>query len=111
MLNLMDLTDIQEIEKIKHRSFEKPQIIFKHSTSCGISSVALNRFKNSDEIAEGDYYLLNLRKYRDVSNAVASEFKVMHESPQIIVVKNGEVIYTDSHFGIDMQDVVKATNS
>lgn len=108
MMNLIDLTDMQDIANIKQRSFEKPQIIFKHSTTCGISSVALNRFKNSDNIAEGDYYLLNLRKHRDISNAVATEFKVIHESPQIIVVKNGEAIYNDSHFSIDMQDIVKA---
>lgn len=107
MLNLTEITDIQEIKNIKQRSLDTPQIIFKHSTSCGISSTALNRFKKSDNYPNAEYYLLNLRKYRDISNAVAEEFKVVHESPQVIVIKNEEAIYNESHWDIDMDEIVK----
>ena len=106
MMNLIDLTDMQEIANIKQRSFEKPQIIFKHSTTCGISSVALNRFKNSTTFAEADYYILDLRKHRDISQLVAKTFEVQHESPQVIVVKDGNAIYHESHFSISMDAIM-----
>lgn len=104
----IDLTSTDQVSKIEKLSFEKPQIIFKHSTTCGISSVALDRFKKSDAIANADYYLLDLRKYRDVSQYIAEQFAVKHESPQVIVLKNGKPIYHESHFGIDMEEIMAA---
>lgn len=96
-----------DIEDIKKKSFEKPVIIFKHSTSCSISSAALSRFERKwDAEAGADIHLLNLLQHRDISAQIADTFSVQHQSPQLLVIKNGESIYDESHFGISA-DLVK----
>lgn len=98
-----DLQTVDQLDEIKEISFEKPVVLFKHSTRCAISSMALSRLKgswNESEMAEIDFYYLDLIAHREVSNTIAEKFNVVHQSPQIIVVKNGEAIYHDSHSGI-----------
>jgi bacillithiol system protein YtxJ len=101
------LSSLTQLEGIIEESKTQTVVIFKHSTRCGISSMTLRRF-------EGDYnvqstnvalYFLDLIKFRDVSNEVASKFGVMHESPQLLVVKNGQVIHDSSHYEINAQTV------
>ena len=84
-------------------SAEKPQIIFKDSTSCGISAHAKYRLELGFEQIEGkaDFHYLDLLTFRPVSNLIARELKVTHQSPQIILVKDKQVIYTSSHHAID----------
>lgn len=95
-----------DIESIKALSAEKPIVIFKHSTTCPISSTALDRFERKwNSEANADLYLLNLLRYRDLSQQIAAEFDVVHQSPQILVIKNGESIYDESHFGIAAEKV------
>ncbi len=100
------LTSEMQLEEIDSQSFNKAQIIFKHSTRCSISSVAINRFTQSYnlEIDLADIYYLDLLNYRSVSNAVAQAFNVLHKSPQLIVIKNGAVIYHESHYGVEIED-------
>lgn len=93
------LTSEAELETIRQRSLTKTQVIFKHSTRCSVSSMALNRLNNAP-LPEADYYLLDLITYRNISNSIASMFHVHHESPQVIVIKNGECIFDESHLGI-----------
>jgi bacillithiol system protein YtxJ len=69
--------------------------------------VVKNRLERSISPTEIDFYYLDLIKHRDVSNAIASLFQVHHESPQILVIKNGECIYEESHYGIMMDDIVE----
>ena len=78
------LADI--IEKSKH----KPQLIFKHSTRCSISSMAKNRLERVTPPENVDFYYLDLISYRELSTKIAEEFDVFHESPQVILIKNGE---------------------
>ena len=108
MINFIELNNITQLQEITNQSYNKLQIIFKHSTTCGVSSVSLNRFNNSENPVDADYYLLDIRKHRDVSSAVAETFKVKHESPQVLVIKDGECIYNESHFGIDMEEIAAA---
>lgn len=84
-----------------------PKVIFKHSTRCGISRMALKSFESGYSLQEGDasFYLLDLLNQRDLSNLIASELNVMHQSPQVIVIDNEEIIHTDSHHGIDIKRV------
>jgi bacillithiol system protein YtxJ len=84
-------------------SAEKPQIIFKDSTSCGISAHAKYRLELGFELIEGkaDFHYLDLLTFRPVSNLISRELKVTHQSPQIILVKDKQVIYTSSHHAID----------
>tara|TARA_R110002051_G_scaffold56046_8_gene103994 strand:+ start:45253 stop:45648 length:396 start_codon:yes stop_codon:yes gene_type:complete len=96
------LTAVEQFEEIKKDSSARPQVIFKHSTSCGISRMVLNMFKSSYSLENGqmDFYFLDLLANRYVSNAVASEFSVMHQSPQLLIIKNGVVVKHDSHGAI-----------
>lgn len=83
------------------KSADKPQVIFKHSTRCITSSMAKNRMDNSKQLLDkADVYLLNVIEHRPVSNLVAEQFGITHESPQVLVIKNGRAVYNESHIGI-----------
>jgi len=97
-----DLTDKDQITIAKEESKNKTVGIFKHSTSCGISKMVLRNFESQFEENENTkLYFLDLRKHRDVSNAVADELNVRHESPQFIILQNEEVVHHASHQDID----------
>lgn len=107
-MNWNQLNDIAQLEQIKKESFEKPVLLFKHSTTCSISAMALNRMeRNYDQAKVGDLkpYYLDLLSYRDVSRKIAEEFEVEHESPQAIIVQNGEAIYNASHYDISFAEI------
>lgn len=104
-MNWIDLTDEQQLGRLKELSKQKPQLIFKHSTRCAISSMAKNRLERSSAPDTVDFYFLDLVKYRQLSNKIAEEFAVYHESPQVLLIKNGECIYDESHSGIQMDEI------
>ncbi len=99
------LTDEEQLNNIIGKSREKAQVIFKHSNRCSISSVALQRLQRANQPGEIDFYFLDLIRYRLLSNKISEVFKVRHESPQILVIKNGECIFNESHLGIDMHEI------
>jgi len=100
------LSTEDQLTDIEQASFRKPQVIFKHSTRCSISSMALSRLERSgSEGMHADFYYLDLLAHRNVSNAVAHHFKVQHQSPQIIVVKEGKPVYNESHLAIEMDSI------
>lgn len=92
----------EQLATIVAGSFERPQLIFKHSTTCGISRMVLGMFTEGYKMGEGavDPYFLDLHRFRDISNAVASQFQVMHQSPQLLIIKNGAVAFHASHGAI-----------
>jgi bacillithiol system protein YtxJ len=104
-MNWIDLKNNSQIKEIIEKSKARPQIIFKHSTRCSISSMAKGRLERSLAPGNADFYFLDLIAYRSVSNQVSSEFNVSHESPQILVIKNGECVYTESHGSITMNEI------
>ena len=106
-MNWHQLTQAEQLEKIKEKSFSKPQVIFKHSTRCSISSMALSRLERSEAPGSIDFHYLDLITYRSISNQIAEDFKVYHESPQILLIKNGECVYDESHSGISMDEIVE----
>jgi len=106
-MNWIPLTELDQLDQIKKQSFDSPQVIFKHSTRCSISSMALNRLERETAPSTADFYYLDLIKYRSISNAIAEQFDVYHESPQILVIKNGECIYDESHQGISMFEIAE----
>ncbi|MFD0797526.1 bacillithiol system redox-active protein YtxJ [Maribacter chungangensis] len=97
------LASIGQLDEIAAASTGKTQVIFKHSTTCGISRMVLNMFTSSYalEVGKVDMYFLDLLANRDVSNAVAEKFQVMHQSPQMLIIKNGVVVAHDSHGAIN----------
>ena len=101
-LSLIPLTSLDQIIEIEQNSAKRPQIIFKHSTTCGLSSMILRAFRNSYSLSENqaDLFLLDLHRYRSVSNELADKFQVYHQSPQLLVIKNGCAVAHESHGGI-----------
>ena len=108
-INWTPLTSVEQIKEIKELSNKQPIAIFKHSTRCGISSMVIKRFVNSfdEELKDFKVYYLDLLSYRDVSNEIGHTFQVLHQSPQLLVVKNGEVISHASHYDIARIDLKK----
>lgn len=99
-MNWINLTNMSELDKIKEDSFQYPQFIFKHSTRCSISKMVLSRFESTNDSASLSVYLLDLLNYRDLSNQIADDFNVKHESPQLLVIKDGECYKHSSHTSI-----------
>lgn len=97
-----------QIEEIIKRSETVPCLIFKHSTSCSISSVAKNRVEMNWGIPEetAEAYYLDLISYRTISNFIAERFQVKHESPQVLLIQNGVCTYTTSHLDITVEQIV-----
>ncbi len=107
MDNWRNLDSIEDIDKIIKESNNKAQIIFKHSTTCGISASAHDKLESDFEQINGkaDFHYLDLLKNRSVSNAIAEKTGVLHQSPQIIVIKGGKVEYTVTHLAIDAKKI------
>lgn len=103
----IDLTDQAQLSEIGERSQDRPQLIFKHSTSCGISSMVLNMFTKSYplESDQADLYFLDIHRYRPLSNEIALHFGVRHESPQLIILKNRKAVFDTSHGAIADMDL------
>lgn len=101
------MTKLSRIETIKQRSKQRPQLIYKHSHRCGTCMFTKG---NLEQAAEGlldnvDMHFINVVKNREVSNRVASEFEIRHESPQAILIDNGKVIWHASHGSIDLAEM------
>lgn len=103
ILPWIPLNDLQQLEFIEEKSKTKTQVIFKHSTRCGISRMVMNQFVAMYNLTEKDLdlYYLDLLNYREISNEVGVKFMIMHESPQLIVVRNGSVVNHASHGAIN----------
>jgi bacillithiol system protein YtxJ len=107
------LNDSEQWKDILSASFEQAQIVFKHSTRCSISAMALNRFEHTDLFKKNNFpcWYLDLIQFRNISDLIATDTKVQHESPQCIVIHQGEVLYTASHGMIDGQNILEKLNS
>jgi len=95
------LNEMEQLEKIDQRSLHKPQLVYKHSTSCGISSMVLDRFTRAYtfDVGKVDMYFLDIHRYRPISDEIASRYGVRHESPQLLVIKNEVLVAHNSHGG------------
>jgi bacillithiol system protein YtxJ len=100
------LTDLQQLDEIINESTETPVIIFKHSTRCIVSRMALKQFENDfDFSSKVNAYFLDLLENRNISSEIASRFGVVHQSPQLILIKDGKAIYNASHSDIASEDL------
>jgi bacillithiol system protein YtxJ len=105
-IKLENSTQLEEIKKI---SAEKPVLIFKHSTRCSISSMAFDRLRRNwkqEDTEKVTPFFLDLIRYRNISDQISSDFGVYHQSPQIILIKEGQAIYDNSHMGISYPDIM-----
>ncbi len=105
-LNKMEQFD--EIDKISHT---KPVVLFKHSTRCIISRTVLKQFDAEFNFSEDkiDWYLLDLLSHRDLSNEISHRYNVVHQSPQIVVIRNGKAVFNESHDSISVDDLKQFT--
>ncbi len=95
------LESLEQLDEIVEKSNHGTQVIYKHSKTCGISGMTLKMFTDTYELdTECDLHFLTIQSHRDISNAVASQFGVRHESPQLLIIKNGKVSFHTSHGAI-----------
>jgi bacillithiol system protein YtxJ len=105
MMDWVKLERTEQLEEIMRSSH--PIAIFKHSTRCHISSMALRNFESNWTVGPDKClpYFLDLITYRDLSNEISRITGVVHESPQLLLIKNGEVIHSASHHSIDANEI------
>jgi bacillithiol system protein YtxJ len=103
------LQSADQLEVIATASFATPQLIFKHSTRCSISRFVLSDFMNHFTYSSEEFgaHYLDLLNHRDVSNAIAERFHVVHQSPQLIIIKDGKAVADASHEGINALQLSK----
>ncbi len=106
-MNWIPLINKEQLSEIVEKSSIVPQVIFKHSSRCGTSSMVLSRLERSETPEKIDFYFLDLLSYRNISAEIAEKFHVYHESPQILLIKNGECTYDESHMGISMDELTE----
>jgi bacillithiol system protein YtxJ len=108
-MNWTVLNEPRQLDEIREQSIAKTILIFKHSTRCSVSRTALDRLErnwNQGEMKEVEPYFLDLISYREISNQIAHQFDIEHESPQLILIKNKTVIHDSSHLSINYTSVL-----
>ena len=105
-MHWIHLTDDEQLMQLITKSQMRPQVIFKHSTRCSISAVALQRLQKVQQPRDLDFYYLDLLAHRSLSNKIAEVFKVHHESPQVLLIRDGQCVFDESHLGISMHDIM-----
>ena len=106
-MNWQHLTSLEELNGIKNRTGFS--IIFKHSTRCSISLMAKKKLELESSIIPADIpaYYLDLLNYREISNAITEVFQVPHQSPQILLINNGECIFEATHGEISAEELAE----
>ena len=107
-MNWISLQTEAQLEAIREQSVNRPQLIFKHSTRCSTSVLVKSRLERAPQPEAIDFYYLDLISFRPISNKIAETFFVEHESPQVLLIRNKECVYDESHLGITMADIEDA---
>ena len=110
-MNWIELKNQDQLDLLQAESKKQPVLIFKHSTTCSISQTTLARLErnwNEVEMNSIKPYYLDLLSYRNISNRIAGMFDVEHQSPQVIMLRAGEVVFHKSHFEINMAGIKQA---
>ncbi|MER3497307.1 MAG: bacillithiol system redox-active protein YtxJ [Chitinophagaceae bacterium] len=106
-MHWIHLTSEDQLQNIVVRSEEKPQVIFKYSSRCFLSDVIFKRLQQKSCPEQVDFYFLDIISYCKLSDAVAGKFHVQHESPQVLVIKDGECVFDESHSQINMEEILE----
>ena len=116
--DLIHLHDLEELDRLLSESHTRPLLVFKHSYTCGVSAEALDELVdhlNADVIAAGmaepRYAMVTVQTHRDVSDAVTAKLGVRHETPQALLVRNGQVLWAASHFRVTADAMKKALST
>ena len=105
----ISITNNSQLEELITSKDNQLKAIFKHSTRCGISRMVLKSFESEFDLDENQItmYFLDLLNFREISNKIAKDMNVYHQSPQLIAFKNGEVLYHASHSDISVESLKK----
>lgn len=105
-----ELVDVEDLQEVWQTSVEKPVLLFKQSTTCPISGAAFDEFNNFLAANDGDFaaYYVKVRESRPVSNQIAEDLGVQHQSPQIFLVKDQEAMWNESHSKITVDSIQEA---
>lgn len=105
-INWKMLANVAQLDELIEESKHHPVLIFKHSTRCGISRMTLKRFESEYDLEDKVMlYLLDLLQHRNISDAIAQRFNVVHQSPQVLLIKDGESVYDASHEAISVSEL------
>ena len=107
-MDWITLDTVEQVDAIIELSYSKQVVIFKHSTSCGISKMVLKGFQrdiDSMDVDATNFYFLDLIAFRSVSNYIADKLEVRHESPQMIIIQNGKAVHDASHNTINAASI------
>lgn len=105
----VELTNENDFIEMLNDSVNEPVLIFKHSIRCSISAMAKSRLESNWDFSSEEIIpvYLDLINYRGVSNLIAEQLHVYHESPQVILIKNKKSVYTASHNAISVEALKK----
>lgn len=105
------LESVEQLDEIRLLSETTPCVIIKHSTRCSISTVALERLNGTSEPSpHARYFYLDLLRFRPVSNSIAEQFQIHHESPQVLLISKGQCVYEETHLGINATELQTELN-
>jgi len=112
-MDWLPITTPQAVDAMLRQSAIRPQILLKHSTRCSISTMAKARVERQQPVGnlEADFLLLLVVEHRPASNHAAEVLGVHHESPQLIVVRNGEVLLDQSHYEVNLDEVAEVLHT
>ena len=108
-LKWIPLTSLDQIEAIKEQSKTESILIFKHSTRCGVSRMVIKQFEVlfQENHQQLKVYYLDLLNYRNVSDEIGYSFQIMHQSPQLLVIKNEVSVFDASHYDITQTNLTR----
>ena len=111
--NLTTLREVAELEKVLDDSHQRPLLLFKHSYSCGVSAEALDELRAHIEDASAAakpvrYVMVTVQTHRELSNRIAERLGIRHETPQAILVHEGRVVWSASHFRVNATEIQNA---
>ncbi|MDZ7805670.1 MAG: bacillithiol system redox-active protein YtxJ [Gracilimonas sp.] len=106
------LSTFSDVKKLNDASHSKFQLIYKHSTRCATSYFALKNLQNfpEEKLQKLDLYIIDVISQRQLSHEISEYFKVRHESPQVIILKDGQLIWNASHGDVRTEVILKAIN-
>ncbi len=99
--NFINVDSIEGLDRIFKESFDRPVVVLKHSTTCGISSGVYREVG----LVTSDVNLVVIQTHRDISNEIAIRTGIRHESPQAFVLRNGKPVYHASHYDIEAEHI------
>jgi len=112
MGELSTIEQLSDIDTLSHNPNILGVLLFKHSSRCGISTIVLRNFLKEWQTLQPNmnYFYVDILKNRDISNEIAKKYQVMHQSPQILFIKNGECVGNESHYMASLENALSWVN-